>query len=428
MVPTGALSTPSFGRNGEICLTVYQNNTYNIYEYFPEYKKRTTNFTVTAKWTDPEEKTEQDSYASNFLRPYQWGLSVDNFLGGFMINSSLGVGVLGMLQLSDMLGDDRIQLLMDSSIGIYGNLLDYLNVDLSYMNMRFRHNFGFRVFHYSNYFYEFSTFQEFFNMERTYHSTYGVYGQYSYPFTTFDRVEAEIGYRGFTYATNVQFDGTNFTYGLSNSSRPALSIGYVHDSTLWDVTGPVDGIRYEFTLAKSFPIFGDSMNFEKAVFDFRSYFMLFPGYSIALRGVVGKTLDTDKDAAAFSIGGYNSVRGYDLWSFSGDTMYLVNVEIRVPFISEWSLGFPLPIRLPTVWGALFWDFGSAWNLSNPYQFCRVDNGVFHFVDLKSGLGFGFRLVLVPGIKMMVDIATPFDGTGIPSITLWRTYWFIGIDF
>lgn len=427
IVPTGGITTPSFGRDGSVCLAVYQKNSYNIYEYFPEYKTRTTNFSVARNWADPGEKTA-DPFVTNDLKPYRWELSIDNLLGGFMINSYYGVGVLGMLRMSDMLGDDRFQLLMDSSIGIYGNPLDYLNVDLSYMNVRYRHNFGARIFHYSNYFYEFATFQDFFNLEKSYHSTYGGYLLYSYPFTTFDRIEAELGYRGFSYATNVQFDGTNFTYGLSNSSRPEISVSYVHDSTLWDVTGPVDGFRYELILTKSFPLFSDSMNYEKAVFDFRSYFMLFPGYSIALRGVAGIALDRDKNSAAFSLGGFNSVRGYDLWSFSGDTMYLVNLELRVPFISEWSLGFPLPIRLPTVWGALFWDFGSVWNLGGPYQFCRVDNGVFRFVDLKSGLGFGFRLVLIPGIKIMVDLATPFDGTGIPNITLWRSFWFIGIDF
>lgn len=427
MVPEGGVSAPAFNKNGGVYLTAYRKNSYNLYEYFPQYKKRPANFVFLENWKE-DQTIPWNSRPSNRVTRYYPEVSVDNLFGGFMINSSLGVAVLGMLRFSDLLGDDRYQLLMDSAIAVSDNFLDYVNVDFSYMNYRYRHNFGFRVFHYSNYFYEFTTFQEFFNMEPVYHSTYGVSGIYSFPFTTFDRIEADIGYRAFSYATNVQFNGSNFTYGLSNSSKPALSLAYVHDSTLWDVTGPVDGIRYEIILSKSFPLFTDSVNYEKIIMDFRSYFLLFPGYSIALRGVAGKVLDTDKDSSPFTIGGYNSVRGYDLWSFSGDTMFLFNLEFRVPFISEWSLGFPLPIRLPTVWGAIFWDFGSAWNLDRPYEFWRVDNNVFHFVDLKSGLGFGFRLVLVPGIKVMVDIATPFDGATIPSLSLWRTFWFIGIDF
>lgn len=427
LVPEGGVSSPAFSGNGGIYLTAYRKNSYNIYEYIPEYKRRSANFSFLEKWKEDKTVT-WSAKTNNSVSVYTTEVSVDNLFGGFMINSSFGVAALGMLRLSDFLGDDRYQLLLDTALIVNGNMLDYVNLDFSYMNYRYRHNFGFRVFHYSNYFYEFSTFQEFFNMESVYHSTYGLYGMYSYPFTTFDRIEADIGYRGFSYATNIEFTGSNYIYGLSNSSKPALTVAYVHDSTLWDVTGPVDGIRYEVILSKSFPLFPDSVNYEKIIMDFRSYFLLFPGYSIALRAVAGKVLDTDKDSSPLTIGGFNSVRGYDLWKFSGDTMYLLNFEFRVPFISDWSLGFPFPIRLPTVWGALFWDFGSAWNWDRPYEFWRVDNNVFHFVDLKSGLGFGFRLVLVPGIKIMVDVATPFDGATIPSISLWRTFWFIGIDF
>jgi hypothetical protein len=38
------------------------------------------------------------------------------------------------------------------------------------------------------------------------------------------------------------------------------------------------------------------------------------------------------------------------------------------------------------------------------------------------------MVLIPGIKLMVDIATPYDGSKINNISTWQSFWLIGIDF
>ena len=89
--------------------------------------------------------------------------------------------------------------------------------------------------------------------------------------------------------------------------------------------------------------------------------MIFPGYSLAFRGVYGMMLEGDKNQYPFYVGGYNSIRGYDLWTMSGDRMFLMNLELRVPFIADWIIGVPFLIRMPTIWGTVFFDAGSAWN-------------------------------------------------------------------
>ncbi len=431
LVPTGGVFAPNFTEKGTVLLSAYHRRTYNIYEYKPEYRDRWTNFTVTARFSAaaPAAAAVPAPARTNTVTPYFPEFSLDSFFGGFMLNTSLGMAALGMLRFSDMMGDHRFQLLMDTAILLTGNFLEYLNADLSYFNFRYRHNFGFRVFHYSNYFYEFSTFQEFYSMERAYHTTYGGFALYAFPFTTFDRIQAEVGYRGFSYASNVVWTGSNYTYDLSYRSRSVVSAAYVHDSTLNDVTGPVDGIRYEFLAVKSFPLLSDSLDYQKFVMDFRSYFLITPGYSVALRGVAGYQFGPDQAETPFYVGGFNSVRGHDLWGSRGDAMFLFNFELRVPFIRDWTLGFPFPIRLPTVWGALFWDFGSAWQTDRPYVFGEPGpDEIWRFRDFKSGFGFGFRLVLLPGIKFMVDLAAPFDGAVFPDTSRWKSFWFIGIDF
>ncbi len=424
--PTGGILTPSFEDDGSIIFTAYHKNSYNIFEYTPQYKNRVTNsFLIYDK--DKETSVYFTPLPGLTKKDYKPEVSIDNLFGALTLNTSFGIAAIGVLSLSDLLGDDRYQLLMDTSLVFDNTILNYLNIDFTYLSLKYRHNYGFRIFHYSNYFYEFSTFQDFFNMEKVYNSTYGAFILYSYPFTTFDRLDAEIGYRGFSYINNIQTNDTGYIYDLSYQSRNLVNLSFVHDSTLEDYTGPVDGIRYEVLLSKSFPFFADSLNYEKIVLDFRSYWMLFPGYSFAFRAVAGKIFDTDRDSYPFYIGGFNSVRGYPLWSFSGDNIFLFNFELRVPFIYDWTVGFPIPIRMPTIWGVIFWDFGSAWESGLPYQLYDSSNG-FQFKDLKSGIGFGFRLVIVPGIKLMVDFAAPYDGVTLPPITDWPSFWLIGIDF
>ena len=139
-------------------------------------------------------------------------------------------------------------------------------------------------------------------------------------------------------------------------------------------------------------------------------------------------LEGDKVQYPFYVGGYNSIRGYDLWTMSGDRMFLMNLELRVPFIADWIIGVPFLIRMPTIWGTVFFDAGSAWNDGQLWTLSETRDGAFYFKDLRCGLGIGFRLVLMPGIKFMVDLATPYDGSYVPNISRWYSYWLVGIDF
>jgi len=431
IVPTGGILCPSFTESGNILMTVYSKNKYNLYEYKPNYTNSVENYYFSTAFS---EEKEYVFYTSGILSsmPYQTEFSVDNLFGGLAFNTSLGAAAIGIIQFSDLLGDEKYQIMLDSTIVAQENFLDYLNIDFLYKNLRHRNNYGIHLFYFSNYFFEFNTFQDFFNMEKAYYKTYGGFLLYSYPLTTFDRFDVEAGYRGFDYIENIREEGENVTFDITSRHKNIASVSFVHDSTLWNITGPVDGIRYEAILSKSFALYPDSISYEKMILDFRGYFLILPnilpGYSFAFRGVAGKVFGVNKDESPFYLGGFNSIRGYNLWDFKGDTMYLLNFELRMPFIYDWTIGFPFPIRLPTIWGVLFWDFGSAWNATDFYQAFENRENLFYFKDLKSGLGFGFRLVLLPGIKLMFNYASPFDGQTTLPFNKWQSFWFIGIDF
>lgn len=423
----GGIYSPAFTASNRVVLSAYQDNSFNLYDYRLVLTNRLAGVTVT---TDTFAPIPAFSFPTNegvTLKDYRGEFTIDNVLGAIVFNSSLGIGAMGLLEFSDTLGDHRLTVLLDTLIQIETNAWNYVNADVSYSFLKYRSDFGVRIFSYSNYFYEFSFLQSFFDTEQVYDNSYGAYFNYSYPFTTFDRLEVTAGIRGYDFLKQ-EVSGADTNYVRSYLNKESIRAAFVHDATLNDATGPVDGIRFEGIAEQSFAMLSNGVTYTKLVFDYRQYFMIAPGYSFAVRGVIGKILGPGKSKVPFSLGGFNSLRGYDLWSFSGDSMFLFNFEFRFPLIAYWQLGFPLPIRLPTLWGVLFWDFGSAWNDSEPWNLYKTTDGRQTFDDLKSGVGVGLRFVIYQGIKLMLDFAAPYEGYGIPDLSTWRTYFQIGVDF
>ncbi len=430
LIPRGGIMSPSFGMDHKLVFTLYRDNDFNIYEY----KAVLTNRVTTVKVTDAGTMTvaPEPVFGRTLLRApelYRLEMTVDNLIGAFALNTSLqGMALIGIMDMSDLLGDHRLRVILDSQIQLQTNFFDYINADITYLNVKHRLNFGFRLFNFSNYFYEFHTFESFTLLDRNYAWSAGGFATASYPFSTFSRLDLTLGVRAYKYIDNVTQVGTNYVFDYSYQNRETLALNYVYDATLWDVTGPVDGIRLDLSLEKSFALFDYAIDYTRLLFDYRQYIMLFPHYSLAFRAVVGKSFGPDRMEFPLTVGGFNSIRGYDLFAFNGDNMYLLNLEFRFPLIIDWTIGFPIPLRLPTIWGVLFCDFGSAWMSDQPYQLWYRQNDILIFDDLKAGLGMGFRLVLLPGIKLMVDLATTYDGRGVAPLADWRSFWQIGVDF
>lgn len=426
----GGIMAPQFGPSNRIVLTAYRDNSFNIYEYKPHFTNQIDWVAVDNLETNTSESVLY--YTRDLLQstsPYRLSLSIDNLIGAFALNTSLqGMALIGIMDVSDLLGDHRFRLVLDSQIRIQTNFFDYINADLTYVNEKYRLDYGFRLFNFSNFFYEFHTFESFTLLERSYAWSAGLYAFASYPFSTFARLDLTLGLRGYKYIENVSQIGTNYVYEFSYQNRETLRLAWVYDATLWDYTGPVDGIRMEASAEQALGIFSNALEYTRLIFDYRHYILLFPNYSLAYRAVLGKSLGRDRDRYPFTVGGFNSIRGYDVFQFRGDSLFLLNLEFRFPLIIDWTIGFPFPLRLPTIWGVLFWDMGSAWNWEEGYRLYYYQGEDLVLDDLRMGLGIGLRLVLMPGIKFMVDLATPYDGRGIPPLSTWRSFWQIGVDF
>ncbi|MDR1581583.1 MAG: BamA/TamA family outer membrane protein [Synergistaceae bacterium] len=103
---------------------------------------------------------------------------------------------------------------------------------------------------------------------------------------------------------------------------------------------------------------------------------------LAARFIMGDSDGYLPWAVDYSVGGDNTLRGYDEKRFRGDQMLLLNAELRFPVHKSTSL-------------VLFYDLGRAWDTRNDERF---DLG-----ELMDGYGVGFR-VKTPLGNLRLDFA------------------------
>ncbi len=99
------------------------------------------------------------------------------------------------------------------------------------------------------------------------------------------------------------------------------------------------------------------------------------------------------------MGGYNSVRGYDLFSVLGDSGLFVNLELRTQPISpglghRWGICDEFGILNDELTAHVFHDFGQAYNHT-------LIQGEDPSVDLAS-VGVGFRYALQRRFSLRMD--------------------------
>jgi outer membrane protein assembly factor BamA len=88
------------------------------------------------------------------------------------------------------------------------------------------------------------------------------------------------------------------------------------------------------------------------------------------------------------------MRGGDFYEKIGTKYFLTNLEFRFPLIKYFALGWPLPIRISNIGGALFTDIGSAWYVNSHFKGIeKLSSGRHHLDDIFLGYGLGARLNL-----------------------------------
>lgn len=278
------------------------------------------------------------------------------------------------------------------------------------------------------------------------------------PFSRFSRLE--LGIRAsrvsrstlefqqhFDPLTGVILDQTLQSNGLGavHFLQPHLAAVYDNSISLW--VGPFIGRRHRFEYA---PAFGQ-WRFHQFTADYRRYdqllgpivfasrllffgrfgrddtqFPVFLGTPELLRGYTAGSLRNNE--CLFDLGG--SISGCSaLDQLIGSRLAVANFELRFPLVRSLALGI-LPVALPPIEGAIFFDVGMAWNRDHRFDNRTIvwsrqgENKDVVRQPLKSW-GLSIRGNLLGFLILRADYAKPLDRSG--ELGLGKSaYWTLSI--
>jgi Tol biopolymer transport system component len=362
------------------------------------------------------------------------GYQRDNFGRGFFGGAAVS--------LSDILGDHTLQF-----AGAVNGRITEAQIFAAYINQRHRMNWGTGGSQTPYYFYipTTVTVDSFgvndsvlvynYNLQR--YVVRDVFLEAYYPFNRFDRVELGMHDVNLDIATLTFSDAYLYSTGQYVGSRETttngLSLNYVqphlalvHDNALFSYVGPFMGSRYRFSAS---PTFG-SKRFTTLLGDYRRYLFARP-FTLAVRGLVYGAFGRDADLFPTYLGSTELIRGYTAGSFRdhecttdassggltgctgldqliGARIAVGNVELRFPLTRSLVLGF-LPVGLPPIEGALFYDVGIAWDSGDQLKWKRGagDDALLVRSPVRS-YGMSIRANMLGFLILRFDYTKPLD--------------------
>ncbi len=302
-------------------------------------------------------------------------LSLDYIHGYLTYMSGFGVQGLLYLGLSDELGDRRLDIITDLS----GDLVNS-NFLVSYTYLPRRLDHVFSVYQYTDIFYD--SYRNYYFVKLT-GASWDVY----YPTNKFTRLESGIAFE--RYKSSIWLVSSGYTRKIELSGYNLMPrIALVYDNVVYTPYGdPWKGLRFYQGAAKSIPLTQNFYDLGIIFSDNRYYLAFSKKTTLAMRVIFGKSVGKDK--YEFSLGGAETLRGYEYEEFTGTTMFLSNIELRPPFIEYLKLGFPLPVTLQDIKGVIFIDAGATWNNKKP----RFFKHNLELDALKADIGAGLRFNL-----------------------------------
>lgn len=364
--------------------------------------KNDTLLTVTDYWTANKLAGEVRSSTVKYKRKF----NLDIAQSAVSHDPIFGVSGGAQLAVSDMLGNRQYYFLIYNNAQVRSDFLSSWNVAVTRVELSKRINYAIGGYRLKGQFYD--RVDSFFEQKQL-----GGFVAASYPFSTFKRIEASINLR--KEERSYAFRGKVID-GIVVSN----SISYVKDNSLWGITGPIDGERFNLTLGNTLDIQNNDVSFFTIIADYRHYFRLSRRTTYAVRLMT--RINQGKEAFRYFMGGSWDLRLYPRWTIWGRKLFLVNQEVRVPFLDWFVLRFPFGgLGLRAIQGAVFVDLGQAWD--RDYQFNEV----------LGSLGVGWRLRLGGFLVLRYEIGRRFQVTDFssPNINfepgLKKAFWF-GFDF
>lgn len=362
---------------------------FSISDYKQYYKKKKSNFPQQrAKYYSKfflekdslEAKPDTTKNREPKIKDYHLIFTPDLLFGGLGYSTMGGLSAQLWIALSDILGNHHIQIVTDATGSV-----DESNIIINYYYLKNRLDFGIGFFNLVENYYYLNLWEnngELYDGLRKKRDI-GVQTLVSYPIDKFNRFDF---YNMLRFWNEEWFSWQNDDWHLESgysekSTIFSTALFFVHDTAIWGYTGPIKGSRINVGVEKSFSKKLSYLNFYS---DFRKYIPLSREYQFAYQLEVNSSIGKDKQE--FVLGGYYSLRGYSENEFLGNNIALSSIEFRYPFIKSFRLGFPLPIWLRNIRGAIFSDFGYVWNSYDEFKSNRMN-------DIKIGYGFGTRMNL-----------------------------------
>lgn len=343
-----------------------------------------------------------DSAAVFVERDYRMKLGLDFIGATFALDPDYGSSGNGaQLFFTDMLGNHQFIGLVGAATDDFDEILDKLNVAVTYTNLSRRLNYAvgaFRLAGYTGAAYDLIRYER-----RT-----GVTGAVVYPFNTFARA-------GFSAVLRAMEREDDFTWlGRRPGSSSLLSnyVSFTYDNILWYIGGPLSGRRVSAVFGNTLDLSGNGYGSRTLNVDLRQYVPLGARVVFAQR-VVSRSAWGD-DLQLFYLGGSWDLHGYRFRQFAGTRTWLVNSELRFPLLDRLVVKFPIGlIEFPILRGSLFLDAGRASGFA-------VDTGWIG----SLGAGVELNLGYLPVARVNFSRLTDFD-TFRPG---WRTDLFLGFNF
>ena len=294
-------------------------------------------------------------------------------------------GSAGGLQasFSDILGNHAYYFLLANTAETKDDLLESFNFGITYVNRERRVNWGAGIFH---------LYDEYYNRRDQYYfqRQAGALGFFSYPVSKFSR---------FDLTTFIRYDKKDRRYGQIAREGMLVStfVSWVYDNAIWDISGPIEGRRYNLSAGISQSLtHGRAWN-RIAFADIRHYFRLGNNSAFANRLFAFGSGGLEPQRIYF--GGSWTFRGLDRREFYVRKVLFASNELRFPLVDDLIIGFPFgDIGFRGIRGALFFDVGSAWDEE--------------FDEWLGSYGFGFRVNLGYVVLLRFDFAkvTDFETT------------------
>jgi len=353
--------------NDKLVFCGYNSGRYNVYQLSYSSLNVINNFCVNiATWSRSNSWVFPKHEAKYLPAKYRKSYSMDYFGGGLILNDiEFSANFVGQLYLSDLLGNNIIGLGLLQPSGEELNNIKNLNYVLTYTDLNERFKYGYGIFRIMNNFYLGGINDKFLLSDE-----FGGYISRAYPLNKSQNISTSL-----TMKKSSRYDSFSSLANGEVYQPPFLlatwSNSFVHDSTTWGMTSPLEGTLMGVLLDTTFNLSDNGKILNTILLcDYRKYLRLSSDSCIAMRLGAGQSWGDERHYFAMGSGLY--MRGYEYATdFRGTKYAIMNLEIRgivldaIKFILHNYNDYP--VAFGPFEGAIFCDLGYAWSETIPKQ-------------------------------------------------------------